>query len=139
MEERYLYPGDAVRPLYNGGCFVDYWLSDVLATHGCIIRHINTGSVMEVFIYRCQDGNRVGSHVARIPMLESVDGSRYARMCRYIARCRHDGDLVVRYSVLDNGSLSNPRWHTAYKGKSHAHSFKDSVYCLLANYLPGRK
>lgn len=138
MEERYLYPGNAAKPIYSGEDYVDYWLSNVLATHGCVIRHINTGKIMEVFIYLCKDGDRVDSRVIKIPMLESIDDSIYLRRRHYISRCQHNGDLVIRYSISGEGNLSNPRWHTVYNGKSHAHSFKDSVYCLLADYLPSR-
>ncbi len=122
-EDDYLFPGDAIKWIGAGEGYRDYLLSQVLASHGCVIRDIRiNGGTAVIQIKRCEDGNCVdffGAEIEKIP--DSRDLNDDERKMAF-----HSRDLIVRYQVSEDESLSHPMWHTVYR-----HLFDDYIVRTL--------
>lgn len=131
--ERFLYPGDAVQPVKWGNGYLDYWLSEVLATHGYVIRHIDISSDARIIVRQCVDGNRVRLKEVYIPCLSEALLKSSQQPQNGFATFRHGGDLVLRYKKRPDGSIESPKWHTACSRRLPGMGYIPYVYSLLAN------
>ena len=108
MTEKYLYPGNAIKPREQGDGYIDYRLSEVLASHGHIIRELKVNGEANLITYKCIDGNRVKGYqtwIQEIPEGRLLEKDE----CRMSL---HAQDLIVRYFMSEDGSFRKPMWHT---------------------------
>lgn len=113
-EKHLLLPNDFVLPIERGDGYVDYRLSDVVASHNGFVRFIrlinhswNSDTAGVVAFVQCRDKNGGlllwQGDIFCINPTADIDERR---VC---------DDLRLRYQVDDNGALSIPVWVMAYR------------------------
>ncbi len=109
LDESFLYPGDAIKWIDARDNYRDYLLTQVLASHGCVIRDVSlSDDTARVMIRKCQNGNRIGALYAEIG---KIPGGRQLGKEDYM-KAFHSRDIIVRYYLNEDGDYSRPVWHT---------------------------
>ena len=119
MEDKYLYPGEAAHHLgfpndINGNDYVDFMLSNVLASNECSIRDLRLYSEdgivkFSVRWYRNKDSKKVEGGI-----YHDIRSECSAEKLGYkVALTRFD-DLRLRYRRNEDGTYSRPVWVDAF-------------------------
>lgn len=128
MEKDYLYPVDGLPVVSVGDGYVDYLLSVVLASHGCVIRKMeHEGACLRVTVYMYSCDEMCGrSQFVIEPMCILSDADK-----ELFASCAYNGsDAVIRYSCRA-GILSDvPVWHTVYSKVHKSDGYKSLSFSL---------
>lgn len=113
MDERYLYPADRTPRVWLGDNTYDYMLSQVLASHGCVIRKLfkhyeNDRVCFAVDWRRYENGERVecGVYILIPSEYEMKEPENHFGPVTW-------NDLHLRYEKKD-GKLLRPTWIDAY-------------------------